>query len=139
MKALTLRSTLNENEYITTVCRILAPDGQPPYESDITEWSVIVQLADGPISDIGLAEYKLLAQPPGGVVQTSLQTGGAWGGRDGVGYNVLHTVPVGAIAGWYTKAGRVYRVEYEFVHGIYGPIPVVHMVTVRPSMKGPLT
>jgi hypothetical protein len=125
-------STVDEGGWITTVARVVLPDGGQLMQIDCDSIELrIFNRSKSKARDTLVANGTLVVAD---VVFDTLQTDSWWDVdlAGGQGYNFRHTLQVGESPWQNTvlNGGEKYQLEYTIRTGGFGPVRVIHVVDV---------
>lgn len=123
-KEFIIRSELLEGKDIWTKARVVGDDLVPLLQADVSGYSLQVFDRDSDTSETSI--YTFTTTSATSVVYNTLQLGPEWT-KDDIGYNFKHRVDDAA---WAQQGGHTYVLEYQLETTAWGPVPVIHHVTV---------
>lgn len=123
-KEFIIRSELVEGKDIWTKARVVGDDLVPLLQADCSGWSLQVFDRDSDTSETSL--YTFTQTSVSSVVYNTLQLGPEWT-KDDIGYNFKHQIPQ---ASFTQQGGHTYVLEYQLETSTWGPVPVIHHVSV---------
>lgn len=123
-KEFIIKSELLEGKDIWTKARVVGDDLIALLQADVDGWSL--QVFDRDADDSETAIYTFTMTSPSSVVYNTLQLDSSWT-RDDIGYNFKHQVDSAA---WTQQGGHTYVLEYQLETTAWGPVPVIHHVTI---------
>lgn len=123
-KEFIIYSELIEGKDIWTKGRATGDDLVPLVQADCSGWSLQVFDRNSDTSETSI--YTFTQTSVSSVVYNTLQQGPEWT-YDDIGYNFKHRI---AQASFAQQGGHTYVLEYQLETTAWGPVPVIHHVTV---------
>lgn len=113
-----------EGTNIWTKAVVVGDNLVPLLQADVSGYSLSVFDRDSDTSETEV--YSFADTDATSVVYNTLQLGPEWTKND-TGYNFKHMVEWDA---WVQQGGHTYVLEYELQTDDWGPVPIIHRVTV---------